>query len=239
MHPFPKHIAIIMDGNGRWAQEHGWPRIQGHRRGARNVRELTRFCAEETPLEILTLYAFSHENWARPSREVELLMKLLKIFAIRERPLLKKHNVRLSVIGDLQRLPSFAREALQETMDMTKHHSKMVLQLALSYGGRDEIIRAIKRAVKERESDVEAIDEATFASYLDTAGQPDPDLIIRTSGEQRTSNFLLWQSAYAEYYFTPTAWPDFSSQELMEAVESYRHRERRFGGAAFHKALAK
>ena len=221
-----------MDGNGRWAQSRGVPRIQGHRVGARKVRELTTY-AQDRGVEILTLYAFSHENWSRPSREVQLLMLLLKIFAVRERALLMKQNVRLRTIGDLSRIPSFAREELEKTIEMTRNNSKMTLQLALSYGGRAELTRAFGKMAQKIQSGVltaSEISEELVCEYLDTAGQPDPDLIIRTSGEQRISNFLLWQSAYSEFYFTPRFWPDFSAEDFEEAIAVYHQRERRFGG---------
>lgn len=230
--PAPRHIAIIMDGNGRWAQSRGVPRIQGHRVGARNVRTLTTY-ASERGIEILTLYAFSQENWSRPSREIQLLMLLLKIFAVRERHLLMSQNVRLQTIGDLSRLPAFARDELEKTVELTRQNSKMVLQLALSYGGRAEIVRAFERMhdkMKRGELSERSISEELVAQHLDTAGQPDPDLIIRTSGEQRISNFLLWQSAYSEFFFTPKYWPDFSAADLEEAIAVYHRRERRFGG---------
>jgi len=228
----PRHIAIIMDGNGRWAQSRGVPRIQGHRVGARNVRTLTTY-ASDRGVEILTLYAFSQENWSRPSREIQLLMLLLKIFAVRERSLLMSQNVRLQTIGDLGRLPAFARDELEKTVELTQKNSKMVLQLALSYGGRAEIVRAFERIrerMKQGELSEKSISEELVSQHLDTAGQPDPDLIIRTSGEQRISNFLLWQSAYSEFFFTPKYWPDFSSTDLEEAIAVYHLRERRFGG---------
>ncbi len=230
--PAPRHIAIIMDGNGRWARSKGVPRIQGHRVGARNLRTLTTYCSDRG-VEILTLYAFSHENWSRPSREVQLLMLLLKIFAVRERELLMKQNVRLKTIGDLSRIPDFARKELERTVEITKGNSKMILQLALSYGGQTEITRACKKIAEKVQAGELRSDQVTedlVAQHLDTAGQPDPDLVIRTSGEQRISNFLLWQSAYSEFYFTPKFWPDFSAEDLEEAIAVYHRRERRFGG---------
>jgi len=183
----------------------------------------------------LTLYAFSHENWSRPSTEVHLLMALLKIYAIRERAILMKHNVRLKVIGDLKKLPEAARKELLATIELTKENTGMILQLALNYGGRGEICeaaRALARRIANDELKPQGITEDVFASELQTFGQPDPDLVIRTSGEQRISNFLLWQTAYSEFYFTPKFWPEFSASDLDEAIENFEKRERRYGGLA-------
>lgn len=227
----PNHIAIIMDGNGRWAKRRLLPRIYGHREGALNIRRLTTFCSD-LGVKILTLYAFSKENWSRHPREVSLLMKLLKIYAVRERALFMKNQVRLQVIGDLAPIPSFAREALEETIRMTAGNSGMILQLALSYGGRDEIVRAAQKLadrVKAGEISSAEITESLFSQSLDTAGQPDPDLLIRTSGEQRISNYLLWQNAYTEFYFTEKMWPEFSEQDLLDAIAEFQRRERLFG----------
>lgn len=229
----PTHIAIIMDGNGRWAKSRHLPRIYGHREGAKNIRRLTTFCSD-LGIKILTLYAFSKENWNRHPREVSLLMKLLKIYAVRERALFMKNNVRLRVIGDLDRIPDFARSALEETIKMTASNTGMILQLALSYGGRDEIVRAaqkIAKRVQAKSLSIEDIDEEVFAECLDTAGQPDPDLLIRTSGEQRISNYLLWQNAYTEFYFTEKMWPEFSNEDLVQAIAEFHRRERLFGGS--------
>jgi len=233
---WPKHIAIIMDGNGRWAQERGFPRILGHREGARNVKHITTVCTE-LGIEILSLYAFSAENWTRPSREINLLMKLIKIYAVRERPLFMSHNTQVKVIGDIEKLPKDVRDALQKTVEMTKHNTGLILQLALSYGGRDEIVRAARdlaSKAKNGEIEPEEISEDLFSQTLDTAGRNDPDLLIRTSGELRISNYLLWQTAYSEFYFTEKYWPDFKETELLEALDAYAKRKRRFGGVEFH-----
>lgn len=229
---FPRHIAIIMDGNGRWAESRGKLRIQGHREGARNVRHLTIACSK-TDLQILTLYAFSSENWSRPKREIDLLMKLLRVYAIRERPIFMENNVRLQVIGDWSRLPAFATDALRKTIELTSKNTGLVLQLALSYGSRDEIVRATRALasrVKAGELNPEDISENLLEASLDTAGQPAPDLMIRTGGELRISNYLLWQAAYAEFYFTEVMWPEFSFEELVKAAQAFHGRERRFGG---------
>lgn len=227
----PRHIAIIMDGNGRWALQRGLVRIQGHRQGARVVRKIAQACAKRG-VEYLTLYAFSSENWARPEREVSLLMKLLKIYAMRERVHLQKDNIRLRVIGALEKLPEGVRRELEETIRMTSSNTGLCLQLALSYSGREEILRAInkwKQAVDQGRVESSVLTEESFRSYLDTGDQPDPDLIIRTSGEQRISNFLIWQCAYSEFYFTDCLWPDFNEDELDRAIEAFHNRDRRYG----------
>lgn len=232
MEGLPQHIAIIMDGNGRWAQSHGYPRIQGHRVGSRNLRRIATHASNQG-VKILTLYAFSEENWSRPEREVRLLMLLLKIYAIRERTILMKHNIRLQVIGHWEKLPPVARSALEQTIRLTSQNTGMILQLALSYGSRQEILdatQALAAKVKRGELEASSITEEEFNKHLGTAGQPDPDLVIRTSGEMRISNFLLWQSAYAEFYFSPKYWPDFSEADFDEAVAEFSRRERRFGG---------
>lgn len=229
---FPKHIGIIMDGNGRWAKARGLPRIEGHRRGVKVAREIVSYCSD-LGINYLTLYAFSLENWQRPTLEVSLLMRLLRSYAVHERPFLMEHQMRLNVIGDQSALPKEARFELQKTMDLTQENKGLVLQLALSYGGRDDILRATKKigkALQERSLDIEKLDEEKFSRFLDTSDQPDPDLIIRSSGEQRTSNFLTWQAAYSELYFSKLNWPDFDRDELDRALDSFRHRSRRFGG---------
>lgn len=228
----PSHVGIIMDGNGRWAQARGMARIEGHRVGSRKVRKIA-LHAKERGVKVLTLYAFSHENWSRPTKEVNLLMMLLKIYAIRERAILMKHNVRLGVIGQIEKLPDFARKELEATMALTKKNDGMLLQLALSYGSRAELttaMQAIAQDVKSGKLEPAEISEELISCRLMTAGQPDPDLIIRTSGEQRISNFLLWQAAYSEFYFTEKAWPEFWEADFDEALEVYAQRERRFGG---------
>jgi len=229
---YPQHIAIIMDGNGRWAKERLLPRLAGHRQGVKTLKRIVRECGK-LGIRILTVYAFSSENWSRPKEEVYLLMKLLRIFAARERQELNENNVRVSVIGDLSRIPTWAQDELQKTIELTKDNKGLCLQLALSYSGRDEIVRATKRIIADLRAgkiSEDSLDEDLFSSYLDTAGQPKPDLVIRTSGEVRTSNFLIWQSAYSEFYFTNKYWPDFNEAELHKAIEEFHSRERRYGG---------
>ncbi len=230
----PRHLAIIMDGNGRWAQARGLPRVMGHRAGVEVVRRVVEACYE-LGIEVLTLYAFSWENWDRPQAEIDELMALLDQFIRQETPSLHQRRIRLHAIGRLDELAPAARESLQRVMAETAAYDRMTLTLALSYGGRQEIVdaaRRIARLARDGRLDPEAVDEALFADQLYTVGLPDPDLLIRTSGEQRLSNFLLWQSSYAELYLTPTLWPDFTRQELLEAVAEYERRDRRFGRAA-------
>jgi undecaprenyl diphosphate synthase len=227
----PAHIAIIMDGNGRWAKKRLLNRINGHEKGSDTVRTVVRSC-RELGISYLTLYAFSTENWQRPRAEVEALMTLLKRFLNSEREELVKKDIRLRVIGQLDRLPASVQEALQQTMSATKDNSAMTLILALSYGGRAEIVRMVQemaRQFKDGEIDLNAINDDLIADHLYTRDIPDPDLLIRTSGEMRISNFLLWQIAYAEIFVTPTLWPDFSRGELLEILKDYQNRERRFG----------
>lgn len=231
MNNLPKHVAIIMDGNGRWARSKGLERIFGHSKGAQNVRNIVTTC-HDLGIQVLTLYAFSQENWGRPKYEVTLLMKLLKKFLISERAMLMKKKVRLNSIGNTSRLPKDALKVLNDTKELTKDNSEMTLLLALSYGGREEMIRAfqaISTKVLNGELVPENITEEVVSAHLDTAGIPDPDLIIRTSGEYRTSNFLPWQGIYAEWYITPTLWPDFNEKEFEKALENYSARERRYG----------
>lgn len=227
----PQHVAIIMDGNGRWAQERGLSRIEGHRRGMDRVDEIVTHC-RELGIRYLTLYAFSMENWQRPKDEIVALMALLEELLVTKREKLCKNEVHLVATGDVERLPPDVLTKLKETEEITQRNEKMVLNLALSYSGRDEIVRAINTLLKEKESgrlrdSFVSVDR--FADYLDTARMPDPDLLIRTSGEFRLSNFLLWQSAYTELYFTDTLWPDFGPKSLEVALEEYQRRERRFG----------
>ncbi len=227
----PHHIAIIMDGNGRWAATRGLPRLFGHRAGAETVRRVVEACYD-LGVKVLTLYAFSWENWARPTDEVRELMGLLDEFIHGETPKLLKHQIRLTAIGRLDELPTGVFTHLHETMRRTAHMDRMTLVLALSYGGRQEIVDAARRlaeAVHRGELVPADIDERRFAQQLYTAALPDPDLLIRTSGEQRLSNFLLWQSSYTELYVTPKLWPDFSKADLCEAIANYAQRERRFG----------
>ncbi len=227
----PQHIAIIMDGNGRWAKARGLSRIEGHRQGIEAVDEIITTC-RELGIRTLTLYCFSMENWARPKDEITALMALLKEFLIIKREKLTQNGIRLVSIGDVERLPMPVLETLRETERMTENFDRMVLNLALSYSSRDEIMRAINRLLQEKEAGSfrdNYIAVERFSEYLDTSGMPDPDLIIRTSGERRISNFLLWQSAYAELYFTETLWPDFRKEHLIKAIEEFQGRERRFG----------
>lgn len=228
----PRHIAIIMDGNGRWARQRGFrDRNRGHEAAIEAVRSVTRTCAE-LGLTALTLYAFSTENWQRPSHEINFLMRLLNRFLVDQRQELMTHNIRMQALGDLERLPPPTRHTLDQTMEMTEANDGLCLNLALSYGGRDEILRAVRRAARQAAQgrlDPQQLDESTFSRLLDTGGLPDPDLLIRTSGEMRISNFLLWQIAYAELYVTDVLWPDFARMDLLTAIEAYQNRERRFG----------
>jgi undecaprenyl diphosphate synthase len=227
----PTHIAIIMDGNGRWAKKKLLNRISGHMKGVDAVREVVTTC-RELGIKILTLYAFSIENWRRPKEEVKALMGLLNEYLLKEQGEMIKNNIRLSAIGKLEDLPPAVLATLQETMKMTKHCDGMTLNLALSYGGRAEILHAAKGIISDlREGKIrpEELTEQRFSQYLWTWGLSDPDLLIRTSGEFRISNFLLWQIAYTELYVTETLWPDFNREELLKAIADYQSRERRFG----------
>ena len=227
----PQHIAIIMDGNGRWAKEQGKLRIFGHQNGVGAVRAASEACAE-LGVKYLTLYAFSTENWNRSQFEVDALMKLLSKTMSEELKTLNDNNIRLNAIGDLHRLPKSNYEALMKTIDETKNNDRMTLTLCLSYSGRWEITQAAKQIaekVKAGELDIEQVDEKCFSEFLNTKGMPDPELLIRTSGEERISNFLLWQLAYSEFYFTDKFWPDFGKEDLYEAIVDYQNRERRFG----------
>ena len=224
----PRHIAIIMDGNGRWAQQRHLPRIMGHRKGIETVREVVREC-RQLGIKVLTLYAFSTENWRRPKAEIRALMALLKKFIRSETRELHQNNIKVNMIGDLGKLPEDVMPFVQEIMDATRGNTGMILNLALSYSGRDEIIRAMRRLLAEGRHPALEITEELFSSYLDTAGQPDPDLLIRTSGELRVSNFLLWQIAYSELYITDMLWPDFEKEELYKALRDFQTRRRRFG----------
>ena len=223
----PKHVAIIMDGNGRWAQRMGLPRIAGHKRGVETVRRVTEQC-RQYGIPVLTLYAFSDENWGRPKEEVGFLMDLLGTFLKSEISTMKENGIRFRTIGRTERLPASARKWIERAMSETAGNTGMVLNLALSYGGRGEILEAIKR-MRSANNGAAGVTEETFSSFLDTEGLPDPDLIIRTSGEKRISNFLLWQAAYAELHFTDTLWPDFEEQDLLAALLDYQGRQRRFG----------
>ncbi len=227
----PSHIAVIMDGNGRWALKQGHDRVFGHHKGVDAVREIAE-AAAELGVKYLTLYTFSTENWNRPKFEVDALMSLFVDTIEKEIPTLNKNNIRLNAIGDVESLPEENRKRLKETMRKTKQNDRMVLTLALSYSARWEILEAVKSIIRE-EGSLDAKDvhltEELFASHLNTSDMPDPELVIRTSGEMRISNFLLWQIAYAELYFTPKLWPEFGKQDLYEAIVDYQNRERRFG----------
>ncbi|MBT4250328.1 isoprenyl transferase [bacterium] len=227
----PRHIAIIMDGNGRWAKERGLPRIAGHREGINSVREITKICGE-IGVKYLTLYTFSTENWSRPKTEVKALMTLLLSTIKKEIKELHKNDVKFSTIGDISILPKGTVKGIKEGEKLTFDNSGLNLILALNYGSRQEIISAVNNIVfdiKKGSLDSNSIDEKIFSSYLDTNNCPDPDLLIRTSGELRISNFLLWQSAYTEMYLTNTYWPSFRENELFAAIFDFQNRERRFG----------
>ena len=228
----PQHVAVIMDGNGRWARQRHLPRVEGHRQGAESARVIIR-TAGEIGIKYLTLYAFSVENWNRPKDEVDALMKYLIHYLKRETPELNKSNVRLEAIGQIYRLPENVQEQLQKSTAALSRNNGLTLVLALSYGGRTEIVdavRGIAQKVKSRELDPADITEQVFAQHLYTRSYPDPDLLIRTSGEMRVSNFLLWQISYAELVITPTLWPDFRKPQFFAALEEYHRRHRRFGG---------
>jgi len=223
----PEHVAIIMDGNGRWAEMRGLPRIEGHKRGAERAREVIS-AAMEVGVNTLTLYAFSLENWQRPDDEVSTLMKLLEFYLTKEFNELIRKGIVFRTIGEVWRLPASVQALLKNTEEKSSCNKGMTLVLALSYSGRNEIIRAVRKIISlgVKEEDVT---EEYFGSLLDTAGMPSPDLIVRSSGEKRISNFLLWQAAYAEFYFTETLWPDFTKEEFFLALHNYQMRERRFG----------
>jgi undecaprenyl diphosphate synthase len=223
----PRHVAIIMDGNGRWAINRGLPRVAGHKRGVETVRRITEEC-RQIGIKVLTLYAFSDENWGRPKEEVGFLMDMLGSFLKAEIATMKSNGIRFRTIGRTERLPATVRKWLEKATAETAHNTGMILNLALSYGGRGEILEAVKR-MHDAGVNAKLLNDEIFSSYLDTGGLPDPDLIIRTSGEKRISNFLLWQAAYAELYFTDTLWPDFSEKELHSALIDYQGRHRRFG----------
>ena len=228
----PSHIAIIMDGNGRWAKRRGFARFRGHREGAEYVREITRECAKKH-LKQLTLYAFSHENWKRPQREINLLMKLLKDFIVKERKEINDNNIRMTAIGRISELPEDVQKELAITMEGSKNNTGMVLCLALNYGGRTEIVdaaREIAKNVRNGKIGLEEITEDTFKKHLYMSNMSDPDLLIRTGGDMRVSNFLLWEISYTELWVTPVCWPDFRKSHLEEAIKDYARRERRFGG---------
>lgn len=222
----PKHVAIIMDGNGRWAKKRGLPRSYGHKVGTENVRKIVKYCSKRG-IEYLTVYAFSTENFKRPQDEVGTLMKLLVEYFNKETEELRQNGVRLNVIGDISAFAPAVQKAINNGIEKTKDCSDLVFSIALAYGSRAEIVRAVKMI---KENGVEDITEETISKYLYTFDMPDPDLIIRTSGEQRLSNFLLYQAAYSEFYFTDCLWPDFNEKEFDRALEEYSKRNRRFGG---------
>ena len=227
----PKHVAIIMDGNGRWAKQRGEQRVKGHQSGVQPIREVVETAAK-VGVGYLTLYAFSTENWARPKEEVDALMLLLANAIKNEVGSLHKNNVRLNVIGDVVSLPAEVQNMLAEACKLTASNTGLTLTLALSYSARWEILDAVKKymlAVQSKDVSIDALSESTFEQYLTTAGMPNPELLIRTSGEQRISNFLLWQLAYTELYFTDVLWPDFDGEDFMDAIVDFQQRERRFG----------
>jgi len=223
----PVHIAVIMDGNGRWARQRNLPRLAGHRAGTENLRRVIRACVE-FGVRYLTIYAFSTENWARPKDEVEGLMAIMEEFIDKELDELDAEGVQIRHVGKMEGVRPSLQRKIQESIERTRDNRRLVLNVAFNYGGRDEIVQAVRRIVREG-IPAEAITEETIAERLYTAGMPDPDLVIRTSGEIRTSNFLPWQAAYAEWYFTPVLWPDFGREHLLAAIADYNHRERRFG----------
>ena len=228
----PRHVAIIMDGNGRWAKKRGLPRTAGHAAGAENFRTIATYC-KEIGLEYLTVYAFSTENWKRPAEEVSAIMGLLKKYLLEAIEKMERDRVKMCFFGDLSQLPEELQLLCERTREISRHYDGVQVYICLNYGGRDEILRAARRFAldcAEGKAYPNHLTEAQFSSYLYSAGVPDPDLIIRPSGELRLSNFLPWQSAYAEFYFTDVLWPDFSKEELHRALASYQHRQRRFGG---------
>ena len=232
-HGLPRHVAIIMDGNGRWARRRGWERTVGHRAGLEAAKRIVEFVGKELKIKYLTLFAFSTENWGRPRHEVEFLMDLLMEFTRQHLDELLENGVRLRVLGDLEGLPVQVRRELEQALALSRENDKLHLSLAINYGGRQEILRAVRQILRDfaqgrlpKEID---IDEALFRRYLYTAELPDPDLLIRTSGEERISNFLLWQSAYTEFWVTETLWPDFTPEELLRAIADYQRRQRKFG----------
>ncbi|MGM9571886.1 MAG: isoprenyl transferase [bacterium] len=225
----PSHIAFIMDGNGRWAKKRNLPRLAGHSAGVNPIKKILNL-AGKLKIKYLTVYAFSTENWKRPEEEVSGLMRLLQKFLKQELAYLTKNKIKLNVLGDISKIPDYARHELELVLEKTKNNTGVQLNLALNYGGRDEILRAVKRVACELDGEaIKSLDEENFSRYLFTAGIPDPELLIRTSGEMRISNFLLWQIAYSEIWITRVLWPDFDEQEMLRAILAYQKRERRFG----------
>ncbi len=239
MNKIPQHVAIIMDGNGRWAQSRGLPRVAGHSAGMQTVRETVK-AAVELGIPILTLYAFSQENWKRPKEEVSVLMELLDHFVDKEIEALVKEGVSVRTIGRIEALPPHTLAKVRQAVQATAHNNKLILNIALNYGARTEILDAVSKILKEAAVNggpaqrARSLTEEEFANYLYTAGLPDPDLLIRTSGEMRLSNFLLWQLSYAEIYITEKYWPDFHRDDFVKAIEEYGRRERRFGDVQAH-----
>ncbi|GGG22035.1 isoprenyl transferase [Lysinibacillus alkalisoli] len=228
----PSHIAIIMDGNGRWAKKRALPRIAGHREGMKNVKKITR-CASDIGVEVLTVYAFSTENWKRPKEEVDFLMRLPVDFLDTFLPELIERNVRVEMIGEPDVLPKHTQGALFEAMERTKHNTGLILNFALNYGSRDEMVRAMKavmQKVQQGDLCIQDVDEVCLSQHMMTSHLPEPDLLIRTSGEVRLSNFMLWQLAYTEFWFTDILWPDFEEDAFLDAVQGYQKRNRRYGG---------
>lgn len=223
----PTHVAIIMDGNGRWARQRGWPRLAGHRAGVENMRRALE-SAVEFGIQVLTIYAFSTENWGRPEDEVHGLLNIIDEVLQREVPQLNKNGVRLRHMGSVEGLGERTREAVRRAIELTKANNRITLNVAFNYGGRAEILEAVRRMLRDHVTP-DQVNESLFSNYLYSAGLPDPDLIIRTAGEMRLSNFLIWQSAYSEYYTTATLWPDFDKQELYNALLAFSQRQRRFG----------
>ncbi len=228
----PKHIGIIMDGNGRWAKSKGLPRKAGHRQGAKTIENITDYCAS-IGVEVITAYAFSTENWNRPKEEVDALMDLLYEYLIQVEEKFKNNKIKFMVIGDISRFSPKLQEAIEHAIEVTKDGDRIIINLALSYGGRDEIVRASKKLyddISKNKLSVDDVNEEVFSRYLDTHGLPEVDMIIRPSGEQRLSNFLLWQAAYAEFWYSDICWPDFSSSDMDAAIIAYQKRDRRYGG---------
>ncbi|HEX8228639.1 MAG TPA: isoprenyl transferase [Chloroflexia bacterium] len=226
--PKPQHVAIIMDGNGRWARKRGLPRLMGHRAGTENIRRIVHACVENG-VKYLTVYAFSTENWNRPDSEVQGLMRILAEVIERETPELDREGVQIRHLGHMENVPQALQDAIAYSLETTKHNSRLILSVCFNYGGRDDVVRAVRKLVAQGVKP-EDITEELISAHLDTAGTPDPDLIIRTAGEMRLSNFLLWQAAYSEYYSTPTTWPDFDKEAFAEAIREYGRRHRKFGG---------
>ena len=230
----PAHIAVIMDGNGRWAQARGLPRVEGHRRGANTVRRISEAC-RELGVSYLTLYCFSNENWKRPQEELSFLMGLLKTYLIQERPTLLKNDIRLTIIGRREGIPDEVQTEMDRSVELSKNGKSLTLCLAINYGSRQEIVDAVRGIVGQVQCgalDPAAIDEASIANHLYTSGMPDPDLLIRTSGEMRISNYLLWQISYSEIWITEKSWPEFEKEDLVQAIADFNKRDRRFGGLA-------